>query len=282
MITIKNKKLTAEISEFGAELKSLKSGNFENMWQGDPQVWAGTAPVLFPMLCALRDGKSIINGKEYALPRHGFARKKVFEVESKAESSVTLLLKHDNQTLEVYPFEFEFRVSFTLNESSLKVEYKVKNLNDTTMYFSVGAHEAYVTPEGIEDYDIIFPEKEIFDSVLLNGGLLQDNTMLIAKNTNTLPLYEKYFILDTLIFRDLKSRSCVLKNRKTERSVRIEFPDCDYLGIWHQPSAGYICIEPWSGLPDHQNSNYDITQKEGIISLDAKGEYKNTHTITIL
>ncbi len=282
MITLKNENLTAQISEFGAELKSLKKDGYEYLWQGDPQVWPKTAPVLFPILCFLKDDKYILNGNEYNMQKHGFARDKTFFVESADDTKAVFLLKEDEQTLKIYPFKFELRLIFTLLCNGLKVEYNVKNVNDNHMYFSVGAHEAYVTPEGIEDYDIIFPEKEVFDSWLLNGGLLQNNTMLIAKNTNVLPLYDKYFILDTLIFKDLKSKSCILRNRKTERAVKIDYPDCDYLAIWHKPSAGYICIEPWSGLPDNENSNYDITKKEGIIKLEKGCEYKNSHTITIL
>ncbi len=281
MITIKNENLIAQISELGAELKSLKKENYEYIWHGDSQVWSGTAPVLFPMLCALKDDKYILDGKEYTLEKHGFAKNKMFEVECCTENSVTFLLKDDSETIKSYPFEFEFRVIYTLADYSLKVEYSVKNPNENTMYFSVGAHEAYATPEGVEDYDIIFPQAENFETVLLNGGLLQNNTMLVAKNTNILPLYDKYFILDTLIFKHLKSKSCILKNRKTERTVKVDFPDCDYLAFWHKMSAGYICIEPWSGLPDKENSNYDITKKEGIIALEAKKEYKNTHIITI-
>lgn len=282
MIGLTNGIITVQISKLGAELKSLKKDNQEYMWHGDPLVWAGTSPVLFPMLCALKDGKYILNGKEYNLEKHGFARNKIFEVENATDYSATFLLKEDSETFKSFPFKFEFRVIYTLLDDSLQVEYNVKNLSENTMYFSVGAHEAYATAEGIEDYDIIFPEKEIFETLLLNGGLLQNHTMLIAKNTNVLPLYDKYFILDTLIFKNLKSKSCVLKNRKTERAINVDFPDCDYLAIWHKMSAGYICIEPWSGLPDSESSNHDITSKEGIISLGAGKEYSNVHTITIL
>ena len=281
MITLKNNNLTAEISPLGAQLKSLKKDGFENLWQADPQIWGSTAPVLFPMLGFFKDNKYILNGKEYFLQKHGFARNKMFTLENVTDTEATFLLKEDDETLKSFPFRFEFRVIYTLKDNSLSVEYNVKNVNDSTMYFSVGAHEAYVTPEGIEDYDIIFPQKEIFDSVLLNGGLLQKNSLLVAKNTNVLPMYEKYFILDTLIFRNLKSRSCILRNRITEREVKVDFPDCDYLAIWHKPSAPYLCIEPWSGIPDSESSNYDITQKEGIITLEAGKEYKNIHTITV-
>ncbi len=281
MICLKNDRLSAEISELGAELKSLKKDGFEYMWSGDSRVWANTAPVLFPTLCALKDGKYILDGKTYCMTKHGFVRGKQFAVENADNSSATLLYTHNDDTLAMYPFKFEFRVIFTLKDSSLEVEYRVTNLNESNMYFSVGAHEAYATPEGIEDYDIIFPKKEDLETVLLDGGLLQKHTMTIGKNTEYLPLYDKYFILDTLIFKNLKSRELVLKNRKTDRSIRVEFPDCDYLAIWHKVSAGYICIEPWSGLPDNIDTDHDITHKEGILTLAPHGKYSNIHTITV-
>ncbi len=281
MIYLNNGVISAEISERGAELKSLRKDGYEYIWSGDSRVWGNTAPVLFPILCALRDGKYTLNGKTYELTKHGFLRGKDFVLEAATDTSASLLYVQNEETLKMYPFNFEFRVIFTLQDSSLSVEYRVNNTNDCEMYFSVGAHEAYATPEGIEDYDIIFPNKEDLETVLLNGGLLQKNTMTIGKNTEYLPLYDKYFILDTLIFKNLRSRELVLKNRKTDRQVKVEFPNCDYLAIWHKPSAGYVCIEPWSGLPDNEDTDRNIKTKEGIIALGANEVYSNIHTITV-
>ncbi len=281
MIYLKNENLEAQISENGAQLKSLKKDGYEYIWNGDARIWGDTAPVLFPILCSLKDGKYILDGKTYNMTKHGFVRRALFEVESASDISVTLLYTENESTLEMYPFCFEFRVIFTLTGSSLKVEYRVNNNNDCEMYFSVGAHEAYATPDGVENYDIIFPEKEDLETVLLHNGLLQEHTSLVAKNTEYLPIYEKYFMLDTLIFRNLKSRELVLKNRVTDRSIKVEFPNCDYLGIWHKMSAGYLCIEPWAGLPDHYNTDNDITKKEGIVTLAPRGVYSNIHTITV-
>lgn len=281
MIHLSNGIIEAEVSLLGAEIKSLKRDGYEYMWEGNPRVWGNTAPVLFPTLCALKDGKYILDGKAYEMTKHGFLRGKEFSVEKVSDTSLTLLYTDNEQTYKMYPFKFEFRVIFTLENSSVRVEYKVNNLNDREMYFSVGAHEAYATPEGIEDYDIIFPNKEDLETVLLSGGLLQKNTMTIGKNTEYLPLYDKYFILDTLIFKNLKSNSLVLKNRKTDRSIRVDFPDCPYLAIWHKMSSGYVCIEPWSGLPDNLDTNQIFKEKEGIITLSAHKEYRNVHTITV-
>ena len=193
MVYLANGIISAEISEIGAEIKSLKKDGYEYMWCGDPQVWGSTAPVLFPILCGLKDNQYILDGKTYEMTKHGLARGKEFAVESVTDTSVTMLYTQNEQTLRAYPFEFEFRVIFTLIGNSLQVEYRVCNLNDREMYFSVGAHEAYATPEGIEDYDIIFPHKENLETYLQAGGLLQKKTVTIGKNTEYLPLYDKYF-----------------------------------------------------------------------------------------
>ncbi len=281
MVYLSNGMISAEISEKGAEIKSLKKDGYEYMWSGDARVWGNTAPFLFPIVCKLKDDKYMLDGKTYEMPKHGFVRNQPFTVESATKNSVTMLYTENENTLKMYPFNFEFRAIYTLIGSSLQVEYRVNNVNDRDMYFSVGAHEAYATPEGIEDYDLIFPEKENLETVLLNGGLLTKNTMTIGKNTEYLPLYDKYFILDTLIFTNLKSRAVTLKNRKTDRKLTVSFPDCDYLGIWHKMSAGYICIEPWSGHSDFEDHDYDFTKKDGIIKLAPHAQYSNIHTITV-
>ncbi len=282
MITITNGILTASITEQGAELCSLVKNGFEYLWSGDARVWGHTAPVLFPTLCTLKNNQYTLDGTTYHLAKHGFLRDKTFTVECVTENSATLLYTDTEETRKVYPFAFAFRVIFTLSDSTLSVEYRVDNENDKTMYFSVGAHEAYATPEGIEDYDIIFPQKENLETVLLTaGGLLQKQTMTIGKDTEYLPLYDKYFLLDTLIFRNLKSRSLSLRNRKTGREVVVAYPNCDYLAIWHKPSAGYVCIEPWSGLPDPEDTDGNLATKEGILTLAPHAQYRNIHTITV-
>ncbi len=282
MINIKNEILSCDISEIGAEIKSLKKNGEEYMWSGDPAFWAKTAPVLFPTIGATKDCKYIYGGKTYNMEAHGFLIGKEFVIENKTESSVTMLFKDTEETLEIYPFKFEFRAVFTVIGSSLRVEYRVKNLSDGDMYFSVGGHEAYATPGGVEDYDIIFPYNEDLNTILIEGPLVTDETLNVGKNTNFLPIYEKYFDLDTIFFRNLKSKEVLVKNRKTERFIKVEYPDCDFIAFWHEIGADFLCIEPWSALPDHVNNvEYDIRKREGITCLASDGEYSNTHIITI-
>ena len=282
MITIKNEFLTASFNQVGAELKSLVYNDTEYIWEGKSEIWAGSCPLLFPICSGLKDDKYILNGKEYTLQKHGFARFKTFEIESQTDSSVVFLHKSDEETKQCFPFDYELRVIYTLSGKTLKIDYSVKNLTDDTMYFSIGSHEGYYTPEGIEDYDVIFPQKETLNTYVLYGNLLSNQHLPIIKESNVLPLYDKYFTVDALVFKDLKSKSATLRNRKTGKAVRVDFPDDKYFVLWHKSSSPYICLEPWSGISDIVGSSYDITEKEGIISLESRSEYNHTHSVTVV
>ncbi|MBR4073224.1 MAG: aldose 1-epimerase family protein [Clostridia bacterium] len=216
------------------------------------------------------------------MPKNGYIRFKTFELENKTDDSVVFLHKSDNETKEQFPFDYELRVIYTLNEKTLKVDYSVINKTEDTMYFSIGSHEGYYTPEGIEDYDVIFPQNETLNAYVLYGNLLSNQQLPIIKDQNYLPLYDKYFTVDALVFKDLKSKSATLRNRKTGKAVKVDFPDDKYFLLWHKPNSPYICLEPWDGIQDIVDSSFDITEKEGIISLDAKSEYNHTHSITIV
>lgn len=73
--TIENEFLRVSAEDSGAELRSitLRKNGKEFLWQGDPSVWYGRAPVLFPVVGQLLDGKYSYNGREYELAKHGFA-----------------------------------------------------------------------------------------------------------------------------------------------------------------------------------------------------------------
>ncbi len=282
MITLKNEFLTATFSELGAELKSLVYEGKEYIWEGRKEVWAGSCPLMFPICGGLKDDKYTLNGKEYTLQKHGYARFKTFEIENQTDNSVVFLHKSDDETKKSFPFDYELRVIYTLTDKSVKIGYSVKNLTNRTMYFNIGSHEGYYTPEGIEDYDVILPQKETLNSTVVYGYLLSDQTIPIIKDSDIIPLYDKYFTIDALIFRDIKSRAATLRNRKNGKAIKVEFPDSKYFLLWHVQNAPYICLEPWNGIPDTVGSSYDITEKEGITVLESGAEYNNTHTITVI
>lgn len=281
IIKISNGNLTAAISTFGAELISLKKDNFENIWYGNPQVWDGHAPILFPVCGKLRDGKYIYSGKEYPMGDHGFAKRSQFVLEEKSETSATFLLKSSEQTLKIYPFDFEFRAKFTLVDKSLITEYIVTNTGDKEMYFSVGSHEAYSCPEGIEEYSLVFDTEEDLENSLLTGPFLNHQHDHFGV-TSEFPLKYEYFPeRDTLIFEKLKTRKVTLLHRPTGRKIAVDFTGADKLLIWTMDGAKFLCIEPWCGLPDFVDTNYDLTQKAGIMAISPGITIKKSHTIIL-
>ena len=278
-VKISNNDISVTISTFGAEIKSVIKNGKEMIWDGNPEFWSGQAPVLFPICGGLKDDKFIFEGKEYTLPKHGYARKTEFELESVGQEKAVFLLRSDEESIKKYPFEYELRVIYTLDGSKLNVEYNIKNIADKNMYFSIGAHEAYACPEGIEEYSIVFDKAEDLNALQLDGNLLKYGTINIEKNVSELPLRTEYFEHDALVFLDIKSRKVSLKNQRTDETIDVEFDGFPYLLLWTIPGANYICIEPWCGIPDFIDSDYDITKKKGIIKVLPKHTCSKTHSI---
>ncbi len=279
LLTIKNAFLTVTVSTLGAEIKSVK-GDKEFMWDSNPDVWGKSAPVLFPICGTLKDNEYTYKGKTYTMQSHGFAPKTEYSVREHTQDSLSLYITDTEETLKKYPFKFDFEVKFTLNGTSLKVEYNVTNKGSEELYYSVGCHEAYACPEGIEQYYLEFPEKLDLDEYTLDGPFMSGETKPFARDCNIIPLTEKLFENDSTCFKNMGAYSVTLKNKAGTRSVKVDYPGFDYFIIWHIPGAPYICLEPWKGFPDYVNTTGDITEKDGIVRVEAGKASKSEHTIT--
>ncbi len=277
---LKNDILTVNISTKGAEMQSVKKNGCEMLWQGDPDVWGKKAPVLFPICGGLKDDEFTFMGKSYTLLKHGFARDKEFILEKSDSESAVFLLTEDEESLSMFPFKFEFRIIYRLSGSRIDISYSVKNNTDVPMYFSVGSHEGYACPEGIEEYSIKFEKDEPLFANVLNGNILSYETYEVPQKDGILDLKYKYFDIDALVFTGLSSRSAELINRKTGNRIKVEFKDEDYLLLWTKPGAGYICIEPWCGVPDFEDSTKNIAEKKGILRADVGETVIKSHSIT--
>ena len=282
MITIQNEHLSATISQRGAELKSLKYKGLEYIYPSEAQIWDKSAPLLFPITGSVNGDTYTHKGVTYHMEKHGFTQESTFAVVENSDTRATFRLTENEGTLAQYPFRFTLDVTYELNENALCVRYTVKNNSDEVMYFSIGAHEAYYTPEGIEKYDVIFDEEVTLNNTVLYGPLVTDLRTRVLTKSRTLALYEKFFATDALVFEGISCRALTLRNRINEKSVHVSFPFAKNLLIWHKPSAPYICIEPWNGIPDRLGNGSELCKKEGIVSLEVGEEYIGEHTVSIL
>ncbi len=282
LITISNDILKVSISSYKAEILSVTKNGKEFIWQADSDAWTHRCPIVFPICGGLKDDKYTYGGKEYTLPKHGFAKFSEFEVESVTETKAVFLLRSNEELKKGYPFEFEFRAIFELDGEKLSVSYETKNLSDTDMYYSVGSHESYACPNGIEEYSIIFDVPENLARNTLSGSLLNHEQVSLGLGdaVTELPLKYDYFATESLVFTNLKSRRVTLLNRNTKEEISVDFPNHDYFVLWTIPREGYICIEPWCGVPDYVGSSFDITEKRGIIAVPSGKSDTRTHIIT--
>lgn len=282
MVVIKNEYITARFKELGAELKSLTCDDIEYIWPGDEKIWPYSAPLLFPMCSGLIDNEYCFNGKMYPMQKHGYARFCRFKVETLQEEKVTFLLSSDEESRKCYPFDYELRVTYSLEEKKLKVKYDINNCSKERMYFSIGSHEAYYCPEGIEEYDVILPQPETLDSIESVGDLVGKRKERILENGNTIALKYDYFKVDALLFKDISAKSVILKNRNNGRAVKLDFEGSNYFLIWTINEAPYICLEPWCGIADSIDSSKDLKKKETLKSIAAGGKFTAEHIIEIL
>ena len=280
MVQIKNEFLTVTINPLGAELYSIKgTDGYEYLWQGNPDVWAGRAPVLFPIVGGLIDDEFIYNGKAYKLEKHGFARRSEFEVELVEDKKAVFLLKSNKKTKLQYPFEFEFRVIFVLNEKNLEVEYRVDNIDNKDIYFSFGAHEAYSCRGGLKNYYVEFEKQEALSRYHVTGNFMNGESETLPMDGNKLYMKDEFFEADAIILPEIASKKVWLKDIKNKHTVMVDYSGFKNLLIWTKPGAEYLCIEPWNGVPDSVGFDKIIENKKDIITLSKGNNYSLTHII---
>ena len=244
---LKNANLSAEIKHFGAELISLKTNqNREYIWEGNPEFWGKHSPILFPIVGTLKNNSFEYNGIEYHLSRHGFARDIAFELIHATENSATFAIQSSEETLKVYPFEFELQIIYTLNENNLSIAYKVINNGKTTMPFAIGAHPAFALPNQFENYSIAFEKEETLEYYLLEDDLISNKTKKLQVYKKQIPLTYELFKNDALIFKTLQSNSLTILENQSP-ILRVNFKGFPSLGIWTKMNAPFLCIEPWLG-----------------------------------
>ncbi len=287
--SIKNQHFEVSVKEEGAELcsfKNLETG-VEYIWQADPEIWGSHAPNLFPVIGVLKDGEYHFESQTYQMPKHGFIRyNKAVQLKERTENKLVFELMYSEESLKQYPFRFNFRISFMLEHNQLRVSHRITNLDEKTMYFSLGGHPAFNAPisknEDYEDYYLEFDQKlDLRTNLLSEDGLVSDKTKGILDNEDKIHLHEDLFINDALIFKNIPSKKVALKSKNSGKVLSVEYSDFKNLGIWAKPGAPYVCIEPWLGIADVEGTDQNLKTKEGIEQLDPGKDFEATYVINI-
>lgn len=277
--TIENEKLRVVISDFGAELQSIygKTTEFEYLWQGHPDYWTGKAVNVFPICGRLFDEKYVYNGVTYTLPCHGFAQNQTFEVAEQSDKKIVFALRENQETLKNYPFHFLFQITYSINANALEVHFTVTNTGDKVLPFSVGGHPGFNIPldNGLDftDHYLEFnspcsPETLVLSETCFYTGKNQPYPL---KDGKIIPLKHSLFDNDALFLTNVDS-DITLKSDKTDRFIRVSYPNMKYLGFWHnrKTKAPFVCIEPWTGVPAIDQEIDDFNDKKEFTYLEPK------------
>lgn len=286
--TINNEHLTIVIQGTGAEISSIKdTSSQEYIWQPGAEIWASHAPVLFPIIGALKNGTYSYKGTPYSVPKHGFIRNNEnLKVLEHSKSRLQLHYIYSTETLKDYPFKFEFIISFTIKNKSVEVQHQVLNHGEEEMLFSLGGHPAFKCPltceENYQDYLLKFEYKETSKRYLIDANGLQSGEVTpFLNNEDAIELQHSLFKDDALIFKDLKSRLVSLEHKTNGKVLSVSFKDFNYLGIWAKTNGDFVCIEPWLGITDYADTSGDFEKKEGILTLAAGETFNASYSIEI-
>ena len=289
-VELKYGKTTAVIACKGAEMISFKGNDDrEVIWQADPAVWAGHAPILFPICGTLKNGKVSIGGEEYAITKHGFCRKAEFEIARVGDDFVDLVFEDNDTTRQMYPFDFAFHVIYTLRENGFRTDFVVENKSDCVMPFTVGGHPAFIVPmedgAAFTDYQLVFPYKEEGRSLLVPGGMIDGEEIIPLENGTTLPLNHDWFdTRDTLVFAEMNSRSVKMVHKVSGKGLRISYPKMEVLAVWTNPikHGDYVCLEPWHGAPAWVNETGRFEDKPYVTMLAPGMSHQCGYTVELI
>lgn len=277
-----------QVSTHGAELQSLLANGREYLWLGDPTFWGRRAPILFPIVGRLADDILRIDGREYRMKQHGFARDAEFV---RCDGKYVLV---EDGYRENYPYAFELVAEYTTQGNTLICDWQVTNRDDKTMYFQIGAHPAFMLPDYnatdgvhgfIQCYDaddkIVSP---MVFNCLENGlrvhygqpkMLINDKAILALTNTT--------FADDAILIEADQVAKVALFDKRGKRVLTVSCPQAEAFGLWAPFKQGcpFVCIEPWCGIADRVGFKGDISERDCIHSLAPEETFEFTYSIMI-
>ena len=286
-----NNILTIEVSEHGAEMKSLTKGGREYLWTGDERFWNRQSPILFPSVGKPYNNEIHVDGVAYPLYQHGYARDSQFAVLASDNDHELRLRMLENEASQGYPYRLGLEACYRLEGNVVEAVWTVENLDDKKAYFQIGGHPGFLLP----DYD---PEKMVNGYVRLynkEGKLVAptltsdvDDGCRVPRNSKVMllsetPLMPDTFIHDALIIEEGQVTKVELWDRHCQPVLNVDCPQADAYGIWapHKEGCPFVCLEPWCGICDAKGFTDDISKRTYIHRLAPGETYTFTYTIEV-
>ena len=256
------------------------------MWCGDAAYWGRVSPVLFPIVGAVKDNTYRFKDKTYHMSQHGFARDMDFCLTEETEGEIWFCLTEQEATLEKYPFPFVLEIGYKLEGRKVKVMWRVTNLSEEPLYFSIGGHPAFLCEKREAEKTTCYLKfagvKEL-SARKLENGLASDTVVGIPlEEGGYLPVTEELFADDALIMEDRQTGEVSLCGEDKVPYLTVKF-DAPLFGVWSPvgKNAPFICIEPWYGRCDSVHFNGSLEEREWGSELLPNASFQTAYTVSV-
>lgn len=280
--TLKNQFYEATVSTLGAELISLKNKDGKELLWHNPETvgWQRHAPLLFPFCGRLKDSEFIYRGKAYPMTIHGFASTTEFIPEKVSETEISLVMKSNGETKAVFPFDFIFTATYTLDGDRVNLKVKIENSGEEILPYVFGWHPGFNLPtedgQDINDYAVKFDGRNEVKRVLFQSDLSIPSTVVDYPLTNGEYKLseEEIYKVDTMVFKEVGSKVKLYAEGHPFALDMTWSDNLDVLCIWKMPKseAKYICLEPWTHHTARGERSNDIEVRPMIRLESGKSE----------
>ena len=119
------------------------------------------------------------------------------------------------------------------------------------------------------DYELFFPHNSKLIINTLNDGLITSQTKEILLDYNKLSVTKHLFENDALVCMNSQISEVHLISSKSKHGVELISENWPYYGIWSKKGCEqFVCLEPWYGIADNENTDGDFVSKNGIIKVE--------------
>lgn len=270
---IGNDHLSIEISERGAELRSVRTPDgAEWLWQGDPAYWGGRSPLLFPVVGRSPDNSVTIDGVEYPMPAHGVARISDFAPEASGSDWARLVLEDSEATRASYPFAFRLTLTYRLVGTTLSIIAAIANRDSVAMPFQFGFHPGFVWPlPGAAGRPHLLTLANRANPALYrldDDKMLRDSPLPSPFADGVLRPEPAMFDDDAMIFPSGAGSDIAFGVENGPR-VHMVTANLPHFAVWQKPGAPFLCLEPWHGTAPFASAGKALEARHGVMALQS-------------
>lgn len=273
----------AWIDPAGAEAVDWRVDGRRLLWTADPAMWARTAPILFPVVGRVRDGRIKVAGKSYPMSIHGFAASSRFDIVERSEDRVLLALADNAGTRSSFPFSFRLEVEYRVTPEALAVSLTVSNTGEGGLPYAAGWHPGFALPfsdTGRASHVVEFEAEETASvPAITAAGLFSSATRPVPLEGKRLPITDELMSREALCFLNARSRSVRLI-APDGAAIRVEVENFPHLALWSRDAGPFLCIETWTGHGDPDGFDGDIIDKPSMRVLPPGGRAVHSATAT--